>query len=72
MWPFSGNLLGPQPALLSTMSVVSRGVPQSIDSRAMDEDACEAHAHTLEVLHQWQELQGAVREIAAPKHADEG
>lgn len=54
------------------MSGVSRGMSQSIDSLAMDEDTCEAHAHTLEVLYQWHELQDAVREIAASKHADEG
>lgn len=54
------------------MSGVSRGMSQSNDSRAMEEDTCEAHAHTLEVLHQWQELQYAVKEIATSKHGDEG
>ena len=40
-------------------------VSQSVESINREEDACEAHAHTLEVLHQWQELQGAVEQVAA-------
>lgn len=39
-------------------------VSQSVES-VNEENACEAHAHTLEVLHQWQELQGAVEHVAA-------
>lgn len=38
---------------------------QSVEASSNQEDACEAHAHTLEVLHQWQQLQGAVEQVAA-------
>jgi hypothetical protein len=46
------------------MSVVSRGVVQAA---FIEEEECQAHSHTLEVLHQWQELQGAVQDIASPE-----
>lgn len=38
---------------------------QSVEALANQEDTCELHAHTLEVLHQWQELQGAVEQVVA-------
>lgn len=47
------------------MFAVSNGVSQSVESSAGQEDVCDAYAHTLEVLHQWQELQGAVNGLAA-------
>jgi hypothetical protein len=57
--------VGPQPALLPTMFAESPCVSQSVEAMANQEDTCELHAHTLEVLHQWQELQGAVEQVAA-------
>ena len=42
---------------------------QSVEGIVNQEDACEAHAHTLEVLHQWQQLQGAVEQVAALEQA---
>lgn len=42
---------------------------QSVDDTSNQEDACEAYVHTLEVLHQWQQLQGVVEQVAALEHA---
>lgn len=47
------------------MFAVSPCMSQSVEALANQEDTCELHAHTLEVLHQWQELQGAVEQVVA-------
>jgi hypothetical protein len=55
------------------MSAVSRGPLQSCVELVAEENACQAHAHTLEVLHQWQALQSSIKELApANEHAAPG
>jgi len=58
-------MVGSQHALRPNMFAVSHCVSQSVESIAIQEDACEAHTHTLEVLYQWQQLQGALKHVAA-------